>query len=91
LRLVKSETKASDGRRGARGEETKFERMTQMLFEPMFFVVAGGVIAVSVVERIADDLGFTWIGTILKLAIPIAGIIAGVYFIESNPIIRWLR
>jgi hypothetical protein len=62
-----------------------------MLFEPSFFIAAGGVIAVAVVERLADDFGFYWLGNVLKFVIPLAALVAGAYFIETNAIIGWLR
>lgn len=62
-----------------------------MLFEPVFFVTAGATIALACVEKTLESYGFHALSNIIKIALPLAGLIAGVYFIETNPILKWLK
>lgn len=62
-----------------------------MLFEPVFFVAAGVTIAAACLEKTLESYGFYALGNILKVAIPLAAMAAGVYFIETNAIIGWLK
>jgi hypothetical protein len=61
-----------------------------MLFEPMFLIAGGAVILVAAVDKTAETYGFYTIGTILKVVLPIAAFAAGIYFIETNPLLHWL-
>lgn len=62
-----------------------------MLFSPMMIVAAGATIAVAALDKTLDGLGYQWLGTILRIALPIAAFAAGIYFLETNPITtRWL-
>jgi hypothetical protein len=61
------------------------------MFSAPLLLAAGGVLVVALTDGMAESLGYQWVGTILKLAIPIAGLACGVYFLEMNPItLRWL-
>lgn len=62
-----------------------------MLFEPMFFIVGGVTIALACLDKTLEGYGFHALGGILKIAIPLVGLAAGVYFIETNAIIWWLK
>jgi hypothetical protein len=61
------------------------------MFSTGLLVSAGATITIALVEKTLDDLGYLWIGTILRIAIPLASMLLGVYFLEHNPILRWLR
>lgn len=61
------------------------------MFSAGLLFSAGATIAVVVIEKVLDDSGYQWLGTVLKIAIPLAGMVLGVYFLETNPIVRWLK
>jgi len=62
-----------------------------MLFSGQLLLAAGGVLVVALSDSLADSLGYHWLGTAVKLLLPIAGLACGVYFLEANPIVGWLR
>jgi hypothetical protein len=62
-----------------------------MLFGPGIFIAAGASIAAVVLDKTFEEFGVHWLGTVLKIAIPLAGMALGVYFLENNPIVWWLR
>jgi hypothetical protein len=62
-----------------------------MLFGPGIFLAAGATIAVAALDKACEEFGVHWFGTVLKLALPLVGMALGVYFLETNPIIWWLR
>lgn len=62
-----------------------------MLFEPIFFVAAGTTIALACLDKTLESYGFPVLGNIIKIALPLAGLAAGIYFIETNPIVWWLK
>lgn len=62
-----------------------------MLFEPMFFVAGGATLALALLDKTLSDYGFHGLSTTLKILVPLAGLAAGVYFIETNAILGWLR
>lgn len=62
-----------------------------MLFEPMFFVAGGATLALALLDKTLSDYGFYGLSTTLKILVPLAGLAAGVYFLETNAILGWLR
>jgi hypothetical protein len=62
-----------------------------MLFGPGIFIAAGATIAAAVLDKAFEEFGVHWLGLALKIAIPLAGMALGVYFLENNPIVWWLR
>ncbi|MFD2681493.1 hypothetical protein [Bacillus seohaeanensis] len=62
-----------------------------MLFEPMFFIAGGTVLAAALLDKTLEGYGFHALGTVVKIVLPIAAFAAGVYFIETNAILGWLR
>jgi len=62
-----------------------------MLFEPVFFLAGGTVVLVAGIEKTAEYYGFYWLSNLTKLLLTIGGMILGVYFLENNPIIGWLK
>ncbi len=62
-----------------------------MLFNGTMLIAGGSVIALVCLEKTADSFGWYWLGSVAKLLIPIAAFAAGVYFIETNAILGWLR
>jgi hypothetical protein len=62
-----------------------------MLFSSGMLLAGGATIALAVLDKSLEGWGYQWLGTFLKLAIPILAFATGIYFIETNPILRWLR
>ncbi|WP_256238448.1 hypothetical protein [Bacillus sp. EB600] len=62
-----------------------------MLFGPSVLIAGGITIAISLLDKIAEDHGITWLSTSLKLFVPIAAMVASVYFLETNSLLRWLK
>lgn len=60
------------------------------MFSAGLLFSAGATIAVALVEKVLDDSGIHWVGTVLKLAIPIAAMALGVYFLEHNSLLHWI-
>lgn len=73
------------------GREEERERGIKMLFGPGILISAGATIVMAVLDKSLDDMGYQWMGTALRLLLPIAGFALGIYFLENNPIIGWLR
>lgn len=61
------------------------------MFTTGLLISAGGTIAIALLDNVLESSGYQWVGTILRIAIPLGGMIAGVYFLETNEILRWLR
>lgn len=62
-----------------------------MLFTPGLLLAGGATLVLVAAEKTMEDLGIHWLGTFLRIALPVAGMAAGVYFIEHNALIGWLR
>lgn len=61
------------------------------MFSVGLFVSAGLTIAVAVLDKALEDSGIHWLGTALRIAVPLIAMGFGVYFLENNPITtRWL-
>jgi hypothetical protein len=67
-----------------------FKRELTSMFSTGMLLAAGGTIAIAVVDKALEETGFYWLGTILKLAVPIAGMALGVWFLQHNPMNGWL-
>jgi hypothetical protein len=61
------------------------------MFSAGLLLSAGATVVIAVTDKILEETGFQWVATILKVAIPLAGMALGVYFLETNPILGWLR
>lgn len=60
-----------------------------MLFEPMVLIAGGCILTVAFLEKLTEEFGYQWVGTAIKILLPVAGIATGVWFLETNPILRW--
>jgi uncharacterized protein YgbK (DUF1537 family) len=60
------------------------------MFSVGLLLSAGGTIALAVLDKALEESGFHLLGTILKIGIPLAAMALGVYFLQTNPILRWL-
>jgi hypothetical protein len=61
------------------------------MFSTGLLLSAGATVVVVLVDKALEDAGYYWVGTILKIALPLAGMALGIYFLEHNPILRWLK
>lgn len=61
------------------------------MFSTGMLLAAGGTIAIALADKALENTGFYWLSTILKLALPLAGMAVGVYFLEHNAILEWLK
>lgn len=62
-----------------------------MLFSPMILIAGGATIALAVLDKTLSDFGFHALGTTLRIIIPLTALAAGVYFLETNPLIHWIK
>lgn len=60
------------------------------MFSGGLLLTAGATIAVALVEKVLDDSGILWVGTVLRVAIPLAAMALGVYFLEHNALLHWV-
>ena len=61
------------------------------MFGPGILIAGGSFLALTLLDKVAEDCGITWLSTTLKLLIPIATLAISVYFLETNSLLRWLR
>lgn len=61
-----------------------------MLFSPMIIVAAGATMGMALLDKAFEGYGYQWIGFVLRLAVPILAFACGIYFIETNALLRWL-
>lgn len=62
-----------------------------LLFEPAFLAAGAVAIGAALLDKTCESYGYYFVGDILKFIIPLAGLLTGIYFIETNPIIGWLK
>jgi hypothetical protein len=77
--------------RGREPIKKQHEEATRMLFEPIFFAAGGTVLGLALLDKALESYGFHALGAILKVAVPIVGLVLAVYFLETNALLRWLR
>jgi hypothetical protein len=61
------------------------------MFSTGMLISAGATITIALIEKSLDDIGYMWIGTTLRIIIPLASMLCGVYFLEHNALLRWLK
>lgn len=61
------------------------------MFSSGLLLSAGATIVIAILDKSLEETGFHLFGTILKVAVPLAAMALGVYFLETNEILRWLR
>ncbi|MED1202556.1 hypothetical protein [Heyndrickxia acidicola] len=62
-----------------------------MLFTPVFFIGAGSIMTIAMLDKLAEAHGWESLSFALKLALPIAGIVAAALFLDSSAVMRFLR
>jgi hypothetical protein len=61
------------------------------MFSAGLLASVGITVLIAVTDKVLEDTGFYWLGTVLKIAIPLIGMGFAVYFLETNSILRWLK
>jgi hypothetical protein len=61
------------------------------MFSVGLLISAGATVAIALADRLLEDTGFYWLGTALKIAIPLIGMGFAIYFLETNSLLRWLK
>lgn len=62
-----------------------------MLFTAQVLIAGGVTIAVAAIDKTLSNYGYHAFGEIVRIALPIAAMLTGVYFLEHNPILGWLK
>ncbi|MGD6845194.1 hypothetical protein ACQCVH_22080 [Bacillus infantis] len=62
-----------------------------MLFSPTILLAGAATIGLAALDKTLSDFGFHGLNTALRLLIPIAAFAAGIYFLETNPLIHWIK
>ena len=61
------------------------------MFSTGLLLSAGATVLVAVTDKILEDTGYYWLGTVLKIAVPLIGMGVAVWFLETNPLLHWLK
>lgn len=61
------------------------------MFGPGILIAGGSCIALALLDKVAEDCGIMWLGTTLKIIVPVAAMVLSVYFIQTNALLGWLR
>lgn len=61
------------------------------MFSTGLLISAAGTIVLALVDKTLDESGYQILGTVLRIAIPLSAMLLGVYFLEHNSLLRWLR
>lgn len=62
-----------------------------MLFSSGMLLAGGVTLVLAALDKTLESYGFGALGTIIRIALPIAAFAAGIYFIETNALLGWLR
>ena len=62
-----------------------------MLFSSGILVAGGATLVLAALDKTLEAYGFGALGTIIRIVLPIAAFAAGIYFIEANDLVRYLR
>lgn len=62
-----------------------------LLFDTTMLISCGVTVVVAVTDKILESYGFYFLRDILRFTVALGGLLLGVYFIENNPLLRWLR
>ncbi|MGG3694301.1 hypothetical protein [Heyndrickxia ginsengihumi] len=54
-------------------------------------IAGGSIVLLAVADKTAESYGIYWLGSVVKLLLPIAGLAAAVYFGDSNVVRGLLR
>jgi hypothetical protein len=62
-----------------------------MLFGSGMFLAAGATIGIALIDKLCEEFGIHWLGTAIKLILPIVGFGLAIYFLETNVLLWWLK
>ncbi|MEH6942446.1 hypothetical protein [Bacillus sp. JJ722] len=55
----------------------------------MFILASGSILVSALAEKVAEEYGFNYVGTALKIVLPIVAVATGAYFLKTNAIMAW--
>jgi hypothetical protein len=61
------------------------------MFSAGLLLSAGATVVIAIADKVLEETGIHWLGTVLRIAVPLAGIVLAVYFLQTNPIVGWLK
>lgn len=61
------------------------------MFSTGLLLSAGATIVIALLDKTCEQLHFYWVGTFLKILLPIIGFALAIYFLDTNPLLRWLK
>lgn len=61
-----------------------------MFFGEGVILFACGTVALAVADRFAETHGFGKFERLLKIAFPIVALGVAIYFLDMNPIVKWI-
>jgi hypothetical protein len=61
------------------------------MFGPGIIIAGGSIIAVALLDKVAEECGIGWLSTTLKLLVPVAALVISVYFLQSDAVMRFIR
>jgi hypothetical protein len=61
------------------------------MFSVGLLLSAGATITIALLDKMCEELQFYWVGTFLKLILPIIAFGLAIYFLETNALLRWLK
>jgi hypothetical protein len=76
---------------GGEREGRKPTRGGKNMFSSTVLIAGGTILATALLDKTCEDYGFQALGTVVKILLPIVAFAAGIYFIETNAIMGWLR
>ena len=62
-----------------------------MLFTSQMLIAGGIAILTAVVDKTLSNYGYHAFGEFVRIALPLAAMLAGVYMLEHNPLLAWLK
>lgn len=61
-----------------------------LLLDTSLFIAAGSTVLLALADKALESHGYRFLSVAVKIAIPLLALITSVYFIEVNPLLRWL-
>lgn len=62
-----------------------------MMFSAGLLISAGATIALAVTDKILEESGIHWLGTAVRIIVPLIGMGLAVYFLDHNALLRWIK
>lgn len=56
----------------------------------VFLLASGGVVLTAIADKLADEYGIPYVGTTIKLILPIVAAGAGYWLFDASPVLRFL-